>query len=252
MTGGIFLYNIPVNLSKAPLKEEPSTMSVSVHQSLVANSRLTVTDGDCVIEGDVGAGSVIVVTGGSLSVRGTLGDDVEVVVAPAVSPAFAAAWRAYLSDDAQSDAERRRALAGSVRRCFNAAAGSRDVSLNGAIGKKVRIACVGEVRLRGEVAEQLRIVAGGGIYIPRTGRGAELAAGQDIMIDQAGDHTRIFAGRYARVMLLGERSLIMAGQIVGTPASRLPPHTQGSRDIMTGTQMSYLYNGKGIARLRLR
>ena len=225
-------------------------MPANVYKSLAANATVTLVGLDCVIEGDVGAGAVIHVRGGSLTINGAVGDHVEIIVAPELSASFDEAWGAFLAGGSDGDSARRQLRARGVRQHFNAVA-DKGVSVNGAVGNGVRIACAGDVRLRGGVADNPRIVAGGGIYIPKTGARAELAAGRDIIVTQVGDAAYVFAGMRAQLTYLGTRSMVTAQQIAGARASTLPfKCPQNSRDIHTGARMTYLYNGMGLARLK--
>lgn len=225
-------------------------MPANTYSNLAAKATLTLVGLDCMINGDVGAGAVIHIKGGSLTINGRVGDDVEIIVGAEMAGDFKTAWQNFLQAGDADDTASRQLRARTVRRHFNAVA-DKGVSINGAVGNNVHIASAGDVRLRGGVGDGAHIVAGGGLYSPKAGHRAALAAGRDIMVDQVGDAAHVFAGQRACVTFLGARSLITAQQIVGARASTLPFHCpQKSRDVHTGARMTYLYNGIGLARLK--
>lgn len=220
----------------------------TLDRSLGANEIFTHT-GDCRINGDIGAGARVVVTGGSLTINGAVGSHVEILVVPAADKIFHEKWDDFLGAVFEPDMATRRALAREVRAGFNAAA-ARGLIINGPVGLRARIACAGDVRLHDTVGENPRLLAGGTVYATSLGERSEIAAGGDIRLTQTGSGSKLHAEGVIHATYLGADTTLLARGIVGAEGRHLPRICpQGSHDIRVAPRTTALSTQR-LARLK--
>ncbi len=223
-------------------------MTATTYASLAPQSMIT-HQGDCIIEGDVGAGSCLRVTGGSLTIRGNVGRYTDIIVLREETAGFDAAWHDFLSVAADGDLAARRASGQRLRARFNAAS-AKGVSIGGTVGAAVRIACDGDVRIGGAVAEHARVVAQGAVHAPSVGMQSSLTAGGVLAISRIGALSTVSSADRALVTYIETGSEICARQIEGLRRKQAPAVCpRGAQDIYLGTQTGYFYSGGTVARL---